>query len=90
MNDYSALLALQDIGEPSIGELAAEIAEVEGLLLGALPFVFGWPEFVAHDLVLKTGLGERLGLEDEDAGHDGDQQGDHHGDRKYHLIIERL
>lgn len=41
MNDYSALLTLQDIGEPSIGELAAEIAEVEGLLFRALPFVFG-------------------------------------------------
>lgn len=72
MYDDAALLALKDIREPAVGQLTTEIAEIEGLLLGALPFVLGWSEFVAHDFVLEAGLGEGLGLEHEDAGHDGD------------------
>ena len=33
MYDDAALLALKDIREPAIGQLATEVAEVEGLLL---------------------------------------------------------
>lgn len=85
--DYDAtFLALEDIREPAVGQPAAQVAEVEWFLLWTLPFVLGWSELIAHDLVLHAGLGKGLGLQDEDAGHDCNQDGHHYGDGEEHIL----
>jgi hypothetical protein len=56
VDDYSALLTLEDVGEPPVGESAAQVAEVEGLLLRPLPFVLRRTELVTHYLVLDARL----------------------------------
>lgn len=87
MNDDAALLALEDIREPTIGELPAQVAEVKWLLLWFLPFVLGWFKLIPHYLILDAGLGEGFGLEEQDAGDDCDEDGDDDGDSEKHEYL---
>lgn len=85
VDDDPAFLALEDIRKPTIGQPPAQIAEIEGFLFGTFPFVFGGPELVTHDLVLHAGLGEGLGLQDENAGYYCDENGHYYWDCEEHI-----
>jgi hypothetical protein len=74
VDDDAALPALEYVGEEAVGEFVAEVAEVEGLLLRPIPLVLRGFELVAHYFVLQADLGQRLGLQHQEAGHYCDQQ----------------
>lgn len=86
VDDDAALLALEDVRKPPVGQFPAQVAEVERFLLRTLPFMPRGFEFVPHDFVLQARLRERFGLEHQQAGDEGDQHCDDDGDREEHLL----
>lgn len=56
MYDDATLPALDYVGEPSVGQFPAQVAEVERFLLRFLPFMLRRPELISHYPLLYRAL----------------------------------